>query len=146
MCLLRRYRWPGFIGALAVFVPSALAVAAAPDWMQQPSIFLGIPIGNLVAACMMAAAPLAALLLVDGGRDKTTTHTLLSKILVTIARAAMLAGFLWLPISMGMAGNIQLNNFGNAYGAFIALSAFCTLVPVMTMATWAVAKLLGRKP
>ena len=104
---------------MACFVAAGGALVTGDQRLSLPSPLFSIPWGNLVAAAMIASLPLAALALIRGGR--------------LLWPARIVAGFvvIWLPVSMAMAGNIYLNDFGALYGVFQAYSAACVVLPLL---------------
>lgn len=125
------YRWTLLALAQLVFLLAAVHLALGHHGLAGPTGLLGIPRGNLLAWAMIAALPLAAwLALLDSG----------------LARAALvifILGLLWLPVSMLLAGNLQLNFAGGLpLLAWLAYSAVCLLGPVLLALGWLLLRLL----
>jgi len=96
---------------LAIAILAALSLVYGASYLELP-LPGGLPIGNLLAALGLCAIPGAALALSPRG-------TALRKASGTL----LICASLWLPLSVVLAGNLQLN-FGDGRGAsWLALSA-----------------------
>ena len=125
----------------AAGVLACLAVAAVAGWLlfsgselldvELPYAF---PAGNIAAAVMLvAAAGVPVLLAADGTR------------LRAVARAVFVLAIAWLPVSMAIAGGMQLHYSGWQSWAWIVYTlAILLLVPVV-LAWTAVVALSSRK-
>lgn len=118
---VRKSSWGWFAAWSAGFVAAAGALISAGDWLVVASPLFGIPWGNLVAAAMLALPSFAALAVIREG------------FLLWPARLAAGVAVLWLPVSMAMAGNVYLNDFGARYDVFRAYSAACAGLPLLLL-------------
>lgn len=121
----------------------SLAFAAASGWLLfsgsdllDAELPFKFPAGNIAAAVMLvAAAVIPVLASVDGSK------------LRAVARATLLLAIAWLPVSMAIAGGMQLSFSGwQSWVWMIYTLAILLLVPVVL--AWAVvaALLARRKP
>lgn len=90
----------------------------------------GMPVGNVLTAIALVAPALAAVLLSRAGSRCRQ-----------MAKLALVGAVLWLPLSVVLAGNVQLNFSGSRGAAWLALSLL-TLVVVMVSLAWAAAAAL----
>jgi hypothetical protein len=121
----------------------SLASAAASGWLLfsgsdllDVELPFAFPAGNIAAAVMLVAmAVIPVLASVEGSK------------LRAVARATLLLAIAWLPVSMAIAGGMQLNFSGwQSWVWMIYTLAILLLVPVVL--AWAVvaALLARRKP
>jgi hypothetical protein len=90
----------------------------------------GMPVGNALTAIALIAPALAAVLLSrTGSRCRQ------------MAKLALAGAISWLPLSIALAGNVQLNFTGSRGSAWLVLSLL-TLVAVMGSLAWAAAAAL----
>lgn len=129
----RQPSWAWFAGCIAGFAAAGAALISAGDWLVVASPLFGIPWGTLVAAALLAFPSLAALAVIRAGR------------LLWPARVMAGLAVLWLPVSMAMAGNIYLNDFGDRYDVFRAYSVVCVVVPALLVVAWFIDSLLARR-
>jgi hypothetical protein len=118
--------------AFAAFVLAGVMLATGGAWLAEPTALSGIPVGNLVAWVFQLALPAAAWLWLRGGP------------LGRMATAVLWLGVLWLPISILLAGNVELNFSGGWKSlAWIVLSAACVVLPLVLMAGWIMVRPAG---
>jgi len=116
-----------FVSCLAVFFAALIALVTGQSWLGTPDPIVGIPLGNLLAATMMACLPLAALAFLK------------DSVLRWPAIVLAVLGLFWLPISILLAGNVYLSHFsGWAFRGWLIVSAICLLLPVALMLAGAV--------
>ena len=111
---------------LIVLFAFASLITAAPYllWLLPG----GLPVGNALTATGLCSAAIVAFLL---SNPKT--------ILRWAAIVAIVLSLLWLPISIGLAGNLSLN-FEGADGLVWSRYTFVTLVFVLMALLWAIAQ------
>ena len=93
----------------------------------------GLPLGNALVALALCALPVAALLLSPPGSAGRK-----------LALAALVVSIAWLPVSVLMAGNLNLNfsyDRGFSWALFTAATA---LLAILSLA-WALAQLAWRR-
>jgi hypothetical protein len=119
----------------------SLVVALACCWVLfsnndvlDVELPFAFPAGNLIAAALLiAASSLAVLLAVRGTR------------LHAAARAILLLSIAWLPVSMAIAGGVQLSYSGWQGWLWIAYTC-ALLVAIPVVVAWAlVATVVGRR-
>lgn len=93
----------------------------------------GLPLGNLLVALALCAPAVAAQLLSAPGTAGRR-----------LALGALVAGAAWLPVSVLLAGNLNLNNFGDRYSTWVIFTAI-TAVLVLGALGWAFARLAWRR-
>jgi hypothetical protein len=93
----------------------------------------GLPLGNALVALALCALPAAALLLSPPG----TIGRRLSLVSLVVSMA-------WLPVSVLMAGNPNLNFSGGSGFAWTVFTAVTALMAILSLA-WAVAQLAWRR-
>jgi hypothetical protein len=121
------YRWLLLAAAQLVFLLAAVHLALGHHGLASPAGPFGIPRGNLLAWAMIAALPLAAWL------------ALLNSSLSRVALVLAILGTLWLPVSILLAGNVELNFAGGLpLLAWLAYTAVCLLGPVLLALGWLV--------
>jgi hypothetical protein len=108
--------------ALLAFVLAAWALSTGSPWLGAP-VVLGIPAGNLLAWLMMVSLPLAGWVLLRRGQFRRPAGIL------------VLMGALWLPVSMLLAGNVQLNFQGGGLSlTWLAYTGACLVGPAVLLA------------
>ena len=113
--------------AVAVLALGRLVTGAGELEQVLPG---GMPLGNLLTAVAFVAPALAAVLL-----SKPASRCR------RMSKLALAGAVLWLPLSIALAGNVQLNFTGSRGIAWLALSLL-TLVAVMGSLAWAAAAAL----
>jgi len=111
--------------AIALFAFASLIVSAPYLLWLLPG---GLPFGNALTATGLCSAALFAYLL-------SNPNTALR----WIAIIAVVLSFLWLPISIGLAGNLALN-FNGTSGLAWGWYTLATLVFVLTSMLWAMVR------
>jgi hypothetical protein len=95
----------------------------------------GLPLGNAVSAAALVLAAWAALRLAAKGSR-----------LRGIALCALVLSALWLPASILLAGNLELNFAGRAGRAWTVLTAIATLAAFGSLAAAAASRWKARSP
>ena len=95
----------------------------------------GLPLGNAVSAAALVLAAWAALRLEAKGSR-----------LRGIALCALVLSALWLPASILLAGNLELNFAGRAGRAWTVLTAIATLAAFGSLAAAAASRWKARSP
>ena len=122
--------------AIVLFTLVSLVEGAAYlEWLLPG----GLPFGNGLTATGLFSAAVVALLL-------STPKTALR----WTAIVSIVLSVLWLPVSIGLAGNLSLN-FQGTNGSVWRLYSLVTFVFVLMSMFWAIAqslihKMLGRRP
>jgi hypothetical protein len=113
-------------GLLAFALIAALSLIFGAGYLDA-NLFGHLPVGNLLTALGLCAASAAAVGL-------SARRTLLRRVSV----AAFLAAAAWLPLSIALAGNLELN-FSGSRGDIWMLTSLATLVLVAIAVLWAIA-------
>ena len=92
----------------------------------------GLPFGNLLVAVIFCLPPLMAIALSRAG---TSVRYL--------SYASLVAGLAWLPISIGLAGNLNLN-FQNDGESWVLFTSFVAVLAVTTL-VWATIDFLRQR-
>jgi hypothetical protein len=123
----------GLLICAAVAAASAWLLATGSDWLEVALPF-AFPAGNLVAAAMLVAlAAIPRLLARQGSKLRIASKWLLA------------AAIAWLPLSMALAGGMQLSYSGWVGWAWMAYT-LTLLLALPAMLGWAiVAALLPRR-
>jgi len=129
--LTRRHLLVVMLLALAAFALASLALGATFLGQRLPG---GLPLGNLLAALVPCGSAGAALVLSKPG----TALRIASGI-------ALAAAVLWLPVSVALAGNVELNFSGTRGPAWLALS-LVVAAGAVGMLLWAFAASLAARP
>ena len=121
--------------ALLLMLPFASLIAMAsgtgwPEW-ELPG---GLPLGNLLAAAMLASWPAAAVLL-------ATPRSAARR----IAALALLGSLAWLPVSALLAGNVALNFSGGRGTTWFALTLALLAIGLLSLAWSALHQLRRRR-
>ena len=104
------------------------------SWLETPTVLFGIPAGNLLSWLMAFALPLSAWLLLRNSALRWPTLLL------------VLMGAFWLPASILLAGNVNLNYAEDAaFVCWLIYSAFCLVIPLVLIAGWTAVQLLVRR-
>ena len=111
-------------------VLAAIAIASLGALFFAPEYFLpyrisGMPVLNAMTAIGLCTASAAAIRLSPGG-----------SILQTLSVAAFVAAILWLPLSIGLAGNLRLNFSGTQGDRWIWMNLFTFPIVLITF-VWA---------
>jgi len=122
---------PGVLTAIGLF--SLGSLLAGPDYLLWP-LPGGLPLGNLLALlCLCVPAALALSLSKPGSACRF------------LSRMAVVLALLWLPVSIALAGNLDLIFIGTRGIVWLWLS-LVTACYVLAMMAWAMAAaLLGRR-
>ncbi len=109
---------------------AAIAIASFGALIFGPEYFVryrigGLPILNAITAIGLCTASAAAIRLSPGG-----------SILQALSVAALVASILWLPLSIGLAGNLRLNFSGVRGDTWIWMNFFTFPIVLITFA-WA---------
>ena len=116
--------------AIALFAfGSLIAGAVYLEWLLPG----GLPIGNALTAIGLSASALAAF----GASQPNTSPRWCSIVSLVLSVA-------WLPISVGLAGNLSLN-FGDKYGPIWVKLSLVTLVFALISLTYATLRMLLAK-
>ena len=116
--------------AIALFAfGSLIAGAVYLEWLLPG----GLPIGNALTAIGLSASALAAF----GASQPNTIPRWCSIVSLVLSVA-------WLPISVGLAGNLSLN-FGDKYGPIWVKLSLVTLVFALISLTYATLRMLLAK-
>lgn len=121
---------PVLLLAFAAFV--ALSLVRGAPYLEAP-LPGGLPLGNCLVALGLCALAGSALALSARGTA-----------LRTAALASLAGAVLWLPLSMALAGNPQLDFSRGTGGAWLALSAVVVAAACGTVAWALVATALAR--
>lgn len=114
---------------LALAAVSLLSLVLAADYIET-RLPGGLPVGNVLAALVFVAGAGIAVVL---GRRGTRVGT--------VSRGLLLVAVAWLPLSIGLAGNPELNFSGARGSAWLAMSlallvAVCCTVPWAAVSAW----------
>jgi len=123
----------GFRVCLVVAIGTAVLLFSGSDWIDWELPF-GFPAGNLVAAVMLIAAAAIPLFL-DGPGPKRRRF----------AKWTLWAAVAWLPVSMALAGGMQLSYSGWASWAWMAYTLVLLLAIPVSLVWAAVGAVLARR-
>jgi hypothetical protein len=119
--------------SLAAFLLAAALLVTGGSWLETPTVLYGIPAGNLLAWSMEFSLPLSAWLLLRNSPLRWPALLL------------VLLGALWLPASILLAGNVNLNYAEDLpFAVWLVYSASCVIIPLVLIAGWTAARLLVR--
>jgi len=120
--------------ALGLFTLAALCIGVLISGVSYSEWVLpgGLPLGNLLAALGLCCLAGSACKL---NRVGTVRHR--------ISRAVLVATLLWLPVSIALAGNLELNFTGSRGTAWLVLSVG-TAIAVLGSFALAIGALLGQ--
>ncbi|WP_149193984.1 hypothetical protein [Luteimonas suaedae] len=118
--------------ALLLLALSALSIGTLVSGTSYSEWLLpgGLPLGNALAAAGLCFLAGAAFLLSPP-----------SSIRRRVCRAALVSAILWLPVSIALAGNLELNFSGSRGTAWLVASSV-TAIAVLSSLLWAAAGLL----
>ncbi|HWM29066.1 MAG TPA: hypothetical protein VNQ14_11450 [Woeseiaceae bacterium] len=120
-------------GSFAAFLLAAAALVTGGSWLETPTVLFGIPTGNLLAWLMAFSLPLSAWLLLRNSPLRWPALLL------------VLMGALWLPASILLAGNVNLNYAEDLpFATWLIYCAFCLAIPLVLIAGWTAVRLLVR--
>jgi uncharacterized membrane protein SpoIIM required for sporulation len=126
-------RWTLYAGTWLAVLLAMATLVSGQDWLGEPTPLLGITAGNFVAWVVAIAVPLGAWLVLPHGLLRRTATVLL------------VAGGLWLPVVVVLAGNPRVNFTGGWRPvAWLVYTGACLLLPVALTAGRAVARLWAR--
>ncbi len=108
--------------ALAVLSMLLLLMGAAVVGVRLPG---GLPMGNLLAALVFVATAIAACVLSPAGTR-----------VVRVSRWVAAGAVAWLPLSIGLAGNLDLN-FSGDRGSTWLVSSLGLLLAILATLAWA---------
>ena len=109
---------------ITVAVASFGALFFAPEYFA-PYRIGGLPVLNAITPLGLCTAAAAAIRLSPGG-----------SVLQALSVAALVAAILWLPLSIGLAGNLRLNFSGTQGDRWIWMNLFTFPIVLITFA-WA---------
>lgn len=109
------------------FVALAAGLFSGGDWLGLETWVFGIPVGNFVAwGLVVAWCALAWLSWSNSGMRR-------------IALGILVLAAVWLPVSIALFGNVDLNNpVPAAYNAWLAYTGLLTVTPPLLMLAAAV--------
>lgn len=118
---MKRSRVIAFVASLLFALFAFASVFSGASYLQMilPG---GLPFGNALTAIGLCSTSWAALLL-----------TLKNKILRSVSLIALMASIAWLPVSIAMAGNLELNFTGSIGSTWLAASAFLFLSVMLVL-------------
>lgn len=118
---------------LAVLSIASIATLVSGGSFLEAPLVGKLPVGNVIAA---AALCLTASIAIGLSRSRTIVRYFSS--------AALIAAFAWLPISIGLAGNLTLN-FSGLRGQVWAWLSLTTIVVILFALAWATVDHLVRR-
>jgi hypothetical protein len=120
--------------ALVLFALAAISIAilvsgaSCSEWVLPG----GLPLGNVLAAISFCSLAGSAYNLTPMGSVRRR-----------ISQAVLVVTVLWLPISIALAGNLELNFFGSRGTAWLVISAVIAIAVLGSLALAIAGALLG---